>query len=286
MAIALPHWHDEPDAYDAVFLGGERLPGIAHWKPIKREPKSDTKSPKGTNKGPTTHQGYKPAEIEFTLSVLDPDEWEELQAWVERLEPPPGKVKDAVLAWDIASWPTQVRGIEAIGDLRLEGPELRDGIMVLTIRGKEFDPPKPVQQGLLGKGGGVSGKGKPAGLAIGAFVDQSGTALGVSYVASSTGPAKDAAGQPITLDGEPVLTWNLLAVQDFDPANSDGFRKQGGTFNGIFRAADPILADAWAKATGAKKPDDATKTPDQSQAAGTTPADPVPDPSTTDAKPS
>jgi hypothetical protein len=285
MPAPLPHWHDEPDAYDVVFLGGEQLPGIAHWKPIKRDLKSDTKSPKGTHKGPTTHQGYKPAEIEFTLEVLERDEWDELLAWVDRLEPPPGKEKDVPVAWDIASWPTHARNIEAIGNIRLDGPELRNGIMVLTIKATEFDRPKPVDKGLTG-GGILGGKGKPTGLSIGAFADQSGTVLGVSRVATSTGPAKDAAGQPITFDGQPVLAWNLLAVFDDNPANPDGFTRMGGTFNGIFRTADPILADAWAKATGQKPTDDATTTPDQSKAAsGPNLVELLPDPSTTETAP-
>jgi len=211
----LPYWEAEPDAFDAVFLGGDRLPGIAKFKPIKRGKKVDDKSAKGKNKGPLTVQGYKRAEIEFTLEILGDDEWTALQEWMPDLEPVADKkTATADDAWDISSAYTAIRGIEAIVITDLEGPENQEGIMVLTIKALEFDKPKPVATGGPGKG--------PLSVDIGTFANPDGTVIGDSRVARRLALAielvtdangEQTEGQPLKApDGKDVCDSELLAV--------------------------------------------------------------------------
>lgn len=286
----LPYWEAEPDAFDAVFLGGDRLPGIAKFKPIKRGKKVDDKSAKGKNKGPLTVQGYKRAEIEFTLEILGADEWTALQEWMPDLEPVADKkTASADDAWDISSAYTAIRGIEAIIITDLEGPENQEGIMVLTIKALEFDKPKPVAAG--GPGGG------PLNVTIGGFADPNGNPIGDSRVAQrvklAVVPEFDDQGNNIGTeplkgpDGQDVYTWNLLATT----AGADGgFVRQSGQFDGIFILEDTPLRQAWEASRGKDKNinQDVTTTPDTSKGAGSnkkTKAGAVPAPTSTDNKP-
>lgn len=288
----LPYWEAEPDAFDVVFLGGDRLPGIARFKPIKRGKKVDDKSAKGKNKGPLTLQGFKRAEIEFELELLGPDEWDELQEWMPDLEsnPQPGVKVDALPAWDISSAYTSIRGIEAIVITDVEGPEWRDGMMYLTIKALEFEKPVPVPAG--GPGGG------PLNVTIGGFADPNGNPIDDSRVAQrvklAVVPEFDDQGNNIGTeplkgpDGQDVYTWNLLATT----AGADGgFVRQSGQFDGIFILEDTPLRQAWEASRGQDKNinKDVTVTPDTSKGAGSNKKTPkagtVPAPTKTDNKP-
>ena len=292
----LPYWESQPDAFDTVFLGSDRLPGLARFSAIKRGKKYDDKSAKGKNKGPLTLQGYKRAEFEIELEIHGEDEWAELQEWMPDLEsnPQPGvSGPDTPVAWDISSPFTAARGIEAIVITDVAGPEWRDGFLYVTLSCVEFDKPKPVATGTGGAGGKLN-------VTIGAFADPNGNPIPDSRVAQRVrlavklvydGDGNQTGEEPLKgPDDQDVYTWNLLATT----AGTDGgagFVKTGGQFDGIFILEDTPLRQAWEAAEGADKNinKDVTETPEASAGAGSNKKTPgkaaVPAPSKTDAGP-
>ncbi len=290
----LPYWESQPDAFDFVFLGDKRLPGLATFRGIKRGLKVDDKSAKGKHKGPLTLQGYKRAEFELDLEIHGEAEWAELQEWMPELEPVPDKNSaSAEDAWDIASPYTAIRAIEAVVIIDVEGPTYRDGFQVLPLQLMEFDKPKPVATG--GGGGGTR-----LNVTIGTFADPNGNPIPDSRVAQRVklavqlvydGDGNQTGEEPLKgPDGQDVYTWNLLATT----AGTDGgagFVKTGGQFDGIFILEDTPLRQAWEAAEGADKNinKDVTETPEASAGAGSNKKTPgkaaVPAPSKTDAGP-
>lgn len=293
----LPYWETQPDAFDFVFLGDKRLPGLATFRGLKRGLKVDDKSAKGKHKGPLTLQGYKRAEFELDLEIHGEAEWAELQEWMPELEPVPDKNSaSAEDAWDIANPYTAIRGIEAVVIVEVEGPTYRDGFLVLTLKLMEFDKPKPAPKGIGGVG--------PLNVDIGTFADPNGNPIPDSRVAQRLGLAvqhvyeKDENGNEVDVgteplkgpDGQDVYTWNLLATT----AGTDGgagFIKTGGQFDAIFILEDTPLRQAWEAAQG--KNDninkDVTTTPEASTGAGSNKKTPgkaaPPPPSKTDVGP-
>lgn len=271
----LPYWESQPDAFDFVFLGDKRLPGLATFRGIKRGLKVDDKSAKGKHKGPLTLQGYKRAEFELDLEIHGEAEWAELQEWMPELEPVPDKNSaSAEDAWDIASPYTAIRAIEAVVIIDVEGPTYRDGFQVLTLKLMEFDKPKPVATG----GGG-------GGLRFGFFLDQTGVPLPGTYVARQGQAAtKDDGGPLLDNKGQQVYAWQQLAVM-----SEVGLTEVSATFLGTFFSHDGLIKLEWEKFyPPGGKPKDVTKTPDSSEGAGSN-AEPSPhsilSPSTTDAGP-
>lgn len=273
---ALPHWHDDPDVYDTLFLAGQRIPGVVTVK-VSRKVKIDKKSAKGKNKATITKQGLEPADVTIEIRLLDPSEFRDLQEVLELLEPVVLWKKDSTSdALDIAHWVTSMRGIEAIIVEEFTGPELVDGILTLTVKAIEFHKPAPVVTG-GGSGGG--------GLVIGTFARFDGSLVPNSLVCVQGSVAKvDVNGAPITQKGT-FYYWNQIAFAD----NEGKIVEQPGVFIGTFLSPDEPLRVAWGDRKQASAPSkDATSTPkkstgDLSQFAQN-PNDP-PDPADTDTGP-
>lgn len=281
---ALPHWHDEPDVYDALFLAGQRIPGVVTVD-ISRKVKIDKKSPKGKHKGTITKQGLEPAELSIEIQVLDPADVETLRGQMNLLEPVPDTDKaTADDALDITHWTTAWRGIEAIVVEDLKGPELVNGILVLKLKALEFDKPKPATTG-TGTGTGTFG----GALKIGTFVDPAGDLFSESRIAVEAGPAIGPDNQPIQgVNGEKIFLWSLMALGN---DTEQGFSLATGGFYGRYLSPDEPLRVAWEKhrqaAAGTK---DATSTPKKSAGAPDLgkefgDATDAPDPATTDTGP-
>jgi hypothetical protein len=161
----LPHWHDDPEVFDALFLGGQRIPGVVTVK-VSRKVKIDKKSPKGKNKAVITKQGVEAAEVDITIRLLSPEDFEEMKALMPLLEPVADKkITGNDDALDIAHWATWMRNVEAIIIEDTDGPELKDGIFELHIKAVEFERPKTAS-GTTGTGTGTGG------LKFGFFLDQ------------------------------------------------------------------------------------------------------------------
>lgn len=84
-------WDDSPDLWDAVYLGGNALPGIARVS-ASHGRKLDTKSAPGTNGARIVDKGYQPAKVDITLKLWTKAQ---LEAWFRiaptltyRREPP------------------------------------------------------------------------------------------------------------------------------------------------------------------------------------------------------
>lgn len=281
----LPHWEDEPDLYDALFLGGEQIPGISTVK-ISRKVKIDKKSAKGKNKAVVTKQGVEPAEVTITVRVLDRADFQRLRELMPLFEPVPDKEKATDKdALDIAHWAASLRNLQAIIIESADGPELKDGILELTLKAVEFDKPKATS--------GVGGSGSGGGLRFGFFYDQTGQPLPLSYVAIEGLPAK--IDNPDGKDnGKPLLDpkGNQIFVCEQKAILLEiGLNEVSATFLGRYVAFDPLIKSKWEEFhPPGEKDKDATKTPDKSKGGASVgdfaPSDnDPPDPTTTDAGP-
>lgn len=277
----LPHWHDDPEVFDALFLGGQRIPGVVTVK-VSRKVKIDKKSPKGKNKAVITKQGVEAAEVDITIRLLSPEDFEEMKALMPLLEPVADKKttgNDDAL--DIAHWATWMRNVEAIIIEDTDGPELKDGIFELHIKAVEFERPKTAS------GSGLAGGVGSGTIYLGIFVDQKGSVIEKSRVAVQGSAAKDASGKLIKGPfGEDIFTWSQLAISD---DSAQGYSEQTGTFVGRYFGEDNLLTKAWNDAHVAK-PKDATSTPKASKGAANlgdfaNPSADPPDPTDTDAGP-
>jgi len=279
----LPHWEDDPDLYDTLFLGGEQIVGICTVK-VSRKVKIDKKSAKGKNKAVVTKQGVEPAEVTITVRVLDRADFKKLQSQMELFEPLTKWKEDSHGdALDIAHWATKMRGIEAIIVESADGPELKDGILELTIKAVEFKKPEVT----TGKGGGSGG-----GLRFGFFYDQTGQPLPLSYVAIEGLPAK--IDNPNGKDnGKPLLDpqgHQIFVCEQKAILLEIGLNEVSTTFLGRYVAFDPLIKSKWEEFHPPEKDKDVTKTPDKSKGGANlgdfTPSDnDTPDPTTTDAGP-
>lgn len=284
---SLPHWHDDPDVYDALFLAGRRVPGVATVK-ITRKVKIDKKSAKGKNKAVITKQGVEAADIDITIRLLEREEFEEMKALMPLIEPvPDAKTAGADDALDIAHWATWMRNIEAIVIEETVGPELNDGIFELKIKAIEFERPKVVK----GTGSGV-GTGVGSGITVlGIFLNEKNEVLQGSRAAVQGSLAKDAAGKLIKgPKGEDIFTWSQIAIAD---GTSQGYKETKGTFIGRYFGEDELFTKAWNDVHVFKSKDavkDATVTPDKSKGGAdlsdfNKPETAPPDPEDTDAGP-
>lgn len=282
----LPHWHDDPDVFDALFLAGQRIPGVATVK-VSRKVKIDKKSPKGKNKAVVTKQGVEAAEIDIVIRLLSAEDFEEMKVLMPLVEPVPDKnTAGADDALDIAHWATWMRNVEAIIIEDTDGPELKDGIFELHIKAVEFERPKTVS-GTTGTTGTTGPGGLSGGLKFGFFLDQLGQPLPGTYVARQGDAAKKDDGKPL-LDskGQQVYSWQQLAVM------ADGkLAEVGATFLGTFFSPDGLIQIEWEKLhPPGGKPKDVTTTPQASKGGAdlgdfANPAADPPDPADTDGGP-
>lgn len=283
----LPHWHDEPDLYDTLILGGVQVPGVATVK-ISRKRKIDKKSAKGKNKGSVTTQGVEPAEVSIHVEVLSPSDFEALEDLMPMLEPVPDKEKatdeDAL---EIAHWAAKMRNVQAIVIESVEGPELKDGIMTLDVKAVEFDAKSLAKNAVSGLAGGTGTGAGAGGIYIGVFLDHTNQVIPESRVATQGSAAKDAKGELLKgPNGEDIFVWTILAIAD---GSSDGYYNASGTFIGRYFGPDELLTNAW-NAVHVTYPKDVTNTPKKAQAPDTSgfvgpPPNDAPDPATTDAGP-
>jgi len=276
---ALPHWHDEPDVYDALFLAGQRIPGVVKVE-VARKVKIDKKSAKGKHKAVVTKQGLEAAEITIEIRVLDAEDVRLLQEQMDLLEPVPDKERASSSdALDIAHWVTTWRRIEAIIIEETKGPELVDGVLVLTIKAVEFDKPKPALAGGPGNGSGGGG------LRFGFFYDQVGQPIPGTYVAR-VGPVALNNGQPVVdPDGNAIFLCEQLATS----LGGTYQETPGVKFLGRYVSEDPLIKLKWQENNPpGGKPKDVTSTPSTSKGGpglAEFKANDAPDPATTDTGP-
>lgn len=252
------HWEDEPDIYDTVALGGELFPGVAKIK-FSRKRKIDKKSAKGKNKAKVTIQGWDAAEMTVTWQWLSREDDRRMRQLMPLLESESDKDTADKDALDIACYATSYRNVKAVIVEDIDGPELVDGIMTMTVKLVEFHKEPTATTGKGGAGGAVF---------IGTFVDFENNVLPGSRVAYQGPPDKDSKGAPVVtavvndeegnpIPGKPIYTWSLAAIAD---GSSKGYQKASGGFIGRFIFPDDLLADAWNKDHSVKSKD-VTSTP-------------------------
>jgi hypothetical protein len=201
---------------------------------------------------------------------------------MDLLEPVPDKEKaTAEDALDIAHWVTTWRKIESIVIEETKGPELVDGVLVLTIKAVEFDKPKPA---FAGGSGGSSGGSSGGGLRFGFFYDQVGQPIPGTYVARVGPPALND-GQPIKdPEGNEIFVCQQLAIM-----TNGTLQEVAATFLGRYVAEDPLIKLKWQEShPPGGKPKDATSTPSTSKGSPSLTdfkANESPDPATTDTGP-
>lgn len=71
------------DPWDIVFIGGDPLPGLCEVKAMAAL-EVDKKKTKGSNGVTITIQGLQPQPFEVTVRVWTQDQWDFLQAWIDK----------------------------------------------------------------------------------------------------------------------------------------------------------------------------------------------------------
>jgi hypothetical protein len=86
-AKGVPFWGDEAGSWDAVWLKGIRLPGIAEVDGRGFSRRVDKKRSAGRNGATVTHMGLEPADIDITLTLWTPQHLTELQEVLKSIRP-------------------------------------------------------------------------------------------------------------------------------------------------------------------------------------------------------
>lgn len=130
------------NAWDVCTLGSNRLPGLAKLR-IRKGRKLDKKRPPGAHFATVTDQGYNPAELELTLIIWTPLQWDTFQDMMPVLEPPATKGY-AAPTFDIVHPAAAVRSVKAIVIEDIEGPfdsSVVKGAMEFRFKMIQFFPP-------------------------------------------------------------------------------------------------------------------------------------------------
>lgn len=132
----------DPTVWDVLYIAGVIAPGIAHVS-IKGGTKIDRKAAKGQHSETLTFQGAKAKDVQITITVWDPDTFDQIPALMTALEPNIGKKNPEPL--NIIHPMCQLRGVDAVAIEEVDGPEwdAAKQWFVIKIKAIEFRLPPP-----------------------------------------------------------------------------------------------------------------------------------------------
>lgn len=139
-ADSVPWWGDDPDAWMAVYIAGQRLPGVC---------KVDTncKIRHGNKKVPGLHgavrpqYGYEPAEIRIECIIWMPGHIQTLESMMAVIRPQPGRGQPKPVS--VVHPALNLIGVQDIEIVGLAPPKQREeggDIYVFTVHALEYIP--------------------------------------------------------------------------------------------------------------------------------------------------
>lgn len=131
------------DPWDVVFIGGDPLPGICEVKGIAQL-EVDKKKAKGANGSTITVSGYQPGPFEVSVTVWTSDQWDFLQAWIDKFwieqqAARPLKTKIPPVAFDIDHPGCALLGIRTCVIEGISMPEAGSAEGTKTVKIKLYD---------------------------------------------------------------------------------------------------------------------------------------------------
>ncbi len=142
--MTAPYWDDNPIAWDAPILNGERMPGV--WKirlPVERI--LDIKHAPGNDGARITDKGYKLAPLDMEVQIADAETWKRIQGFIDKYHPKKkGGVREPI---SISHPETDVLKISKIYIHKIGPMTIDNGIMEMTLHAVEWvDTPKKVKK--------------------------------------------------------------------------------------------------------------------------------------------
>lgn len=145
----VPYWDTPPEAlypsdpngfdpWDTIYFAGKRFPGIARVR-TKKSRRVDVKEPRGQDGATMTSTGYKPAEIDITLSIWTQDQLSQLQKQMQIILPAAG-AKGTITAVTVYYPALAVLGIGSIFifDVDALEPSSPKGMWSMKIHCREW----------------------------------------------------------------------------------------------------------------------------------------------------
>lgn len=139
--MPIPHWEDDHEIWDTLYLLGAPMPGLASVKVGGVGQNVDRKKGTGTDGETHTFQGGKAPDVDITIRFWTRDHWIEMQRIIPLIRPVPGKKTPAPMD---AQHPTlSFWSVPGITILDIGGPDddSEKGVKVLHIKAVEFRKP-------------------------------------------------------------------------------------------------------------------------------------------------
>lgn len=139
--MPIPHWEDDHEIWDTLYLAGVPFPGLAMVKVKGVGQNVDRKKGTGTDGETHTFQGSKAPDIDITVRFWTRKHWIEIQRLLPLIRPVPGKRTPTPLD---AQHPTlSLWSVPGITILEFDGPDedSEKGVKVLHIKAVEFRKP-------------------------------------------------------------------------------------------------------------------------------------------------
>lgn len=131
----IPHWDDEPDAWDRLALGNIVMPGV--WDiDFACERRIDAKKAKGKNGGKFTDLGLENAVIELNGKIATRAHLRDLQAIIETIHPR-NRGKE-LKTYQLRHPKATFLGIGLVYITKVNAPRLENGIFSITINAIEY----------------------------------------------------------------------------------------------------------------------------------------------------
>lgn len=143
----------DAQSWDTLLMGGALYPGLVR---IKVHGSLDVDKGKAGNKHGANLKvkGFKPRDVTIEWRIWDDTndrektlaDWDQMQAILDELEPVTGKSNFTPVA--IFNPKTAARGVYSVLVEEIDGPDWADGIMSVTLKCTEWNPPPPGVKGV------------------------------------------------------------------------------------------------------------------------------------------
>jgi hypothetical protein len=147
-------WEEEPEVWDTLHIGGQRMPGLASISGTASR-KMDTRSAAGADGARVRDRGYEPAALDVQIRVWTQEQLDDLEERIEALHPRQRGTERTPV--DVAHPALSLLGIRSAYVTAIGVPQISGGVMTMQIQLLEWTPtPRPAPRpSNASAGGGV-----------------------------------------------------------------------------------------------------------------------------------
>jgi hypothetical protein len=143
--MPIPHWDEDPEAWDLLLLGTQALPGVWDIEDGNGKRIIDVKKAPGLDGARVKDKGYEPGALVLVGQLCTAEEWELLQTVIEPMLP--SKIGKGHSPVAISHPKAIFAKISQIYITEVEFPRLDNGIMTVTIHATEWTSEPKASQG-------------------------------------------------------------------------------------------------------------------------------------------